>query len=138
MNIIKNIISNYQHFWYTCKHILAFNQLQKTLGYRVLKPNYFHDWDKLILYILCPYLNTKFISKIHRHFSKHHLKYEFGKQKGKYKNFYKINFEECVIDWECARYTKLDKQLNTYETMIKYYPEVRSFVYPILRKFKLI
>ena len=43
-----------------------------------------------------------------------------------------------IIDWECARYTKLDKPLNAYETMTKYYPQEKENIMPILKKLKLI
>ena len=42
------------------------------------------------------------------------------------------NWLEIIIDWECARYTKPDKPLNAYETLLKYYPEVTDEVLPIL------
>jgi len=43
-----------------------------------------------------------------------------------------------IIDWECARYTKVDKPLNAYETLMKYYPEEVDNILPILKKLKLI
>lgn len=42
-----------------------------------------------------------------------------------------------MIDWECARITKPDKPLDIYETLYKYYPELESYMLPLLIEFKL-
>ena len=42
-----------------------------------------------------------------------------------------------IIDWECARYTKPDKQLNAYDTLYKFYPNLEKEILPILKEFKL-
>ena len=39
-----------------------------------------------------------------------------------------------VVDWECARYTKPDKPLNAYETLYAFYPELESYILPILKE----
>jgi len=64
---------------------------------------------------------------MHRRYSRHHVE-----------SIRKKNYEEMVIDWECARFTKPDKPLNAYETMKKYYPEEEFNILPILKKLKLI
>ena len=80
---------------------MAFNILQvETFGY---VKYHFHDWDKLIMYFLFPFLGTKIIKKIHRKISRHHLDENT------------VNFracEEALLDWESSRFTKKDKPLN--------------------------
>ena len=39
-----------------------------------------------------------------------------------------------IIDWECARYTKPDKPLNAYDTLINYYPGMTDVILPILER----
>ena len=43
-----------------------------------------------------------------------------------------------IVDWECARYTKPDKPLNAYETLCKYYPQLKSKLIGIMRELGLI
>ena len=40
-----------------------------------------------------------------------------------------------MIDWECARYTKPDKQLNAEETLYKFYPHLEEAMLPIIKKY---
>lgn len=70
----------------------------------------FHDFLKIINIFL---FGDKIATKLHRRFSRHHLR------NGDIKN--KI---EATIDWESARFTKPDKPLNAVETWRKYYSEV--------------
>lgn len=92
-------------------------------------PYWHHDLDKILMYIFLPWLGKKRISKIHRHFQPHHILPN--------KNPNKIRWEEAVLDWESARYTKSDKPLNARQTMEKYYPQYRYWIEPILKKFDL-
>ena len=39
-----------------------------------------------------------------------------------------------VLDWESARYTKPDKPLNAYETLVRFYPTMLGEILPILRE----
>ena len=39
-----------------------------------------------------------------------------------------------VLDWESARYTKPDKPLNAYDTLINYYQGMESVIMPILEE----
>lgn len=43
-----------------------------------------------------------------------------------------------VIDWECSRFTKLESPLNAYEYLMKYRPENKEHVLPILKRLNLI
>ncbi len=63
--------------------------------------------------------------KIHRSLAGHHV------HKGKIRNP-----ENAVIDWECARLTKPDKQMTARETFEKLYSNVEG-IEDILNKFKL-
>jgi hypothetical protein len=52
------------------------------------------------MYILIPFIGTKRIKMIHKKINKHHI----------IDNMYSVNnYEEAIIDWECARFTKSDK-----------------------------
>ena len=52
--IIKNVRDCYNHIPYTWKHWIAFMKTEKKLlGYH---SHWFHDWDKLILFIFFPFL----------------------------------------------------------------------------------
>lgn len=82
-----------------------------------------HDIDKLFMYLL---YNKKEISKIHRALSNHH-------DNEKEKSY--IDYVEMVLDWESARYTKEDKPLNAYDTLYKYYPQMKDKILPILKSF---
>lgn len=117
MDRLKKII-------YTLKHRRAFKKVEKKLFGKKSKMWILHDIEKPILYLL---LGVKLGSKIHRHFSKHHVK-SIRKKK---------DWRQMVVDWECARLTKPDKPLNAYETMLKYYPETESHILPILKNLGL-
>lgn len=108
---------------YTWKHKKAFLQKEKELLGKNTLDGYLHDLDKLIMHIF--FIPEKYINIIHNRFANHHLR------NGKIKNI-----ENAVIDWECARYTKLDKPLNARETYEKYYKNVPG-VEEVLKKFNL-
>lgn len=129
MNIINECVKSFKHIPYTFKHYLMMCELQKQyIGY-VKYP--FHDLDKLFMYLFFPFLGVNKISKIHKKYNKHHIV--------EYKDFDKCNYEEAILDWESAHYTKPDKPLTALEitnlkwTNSKHYP----FLLNELRKFKL-
>lgn len=69
----------------------------------------FHDCDKLILCIVilifCPTLvKLEDISELHKNISHHHSKAKTDK-----------DFYYQIIDYECARYTKIDKPMTARE-----------------------
>ena len=134
--ILNNIKGCYQHIPYTFKHYLAFRKVEKKiLGYHRY---WHHDWDKILLYVFCPWLGTRKIQRIHQKYNSHHPgwhdKYEFRHLK----KAYDLDFVEAIIDWECARLTKKDKPLNAYNTMFTYYPRYQHFVLPMLEELGLI
>ena len=85
----------------------------------------FHDLDKLYMYL---FYNKKDVSNVHRQLSSHH---DNSIEKTD------ADYVEMVLDWESARYTKPDKPLNAYDTLYKYYPEMKEKILPILKKFKI-
>lgn len=100
--IIQNIIDSWKHIPYTLRHYAAFLRTEKKyIGYYKYK---FHDLDKVLMYILIPWLGTKRIKKIHRAINKHHIQ--------NHKAAWECNYEEAVIDWERCRLTKTSR---TYE-----------------------
>lgn len=78
-----------------------------------------HDTDKLFLYGIT---SKKEASKIHTKYANHHI--------GNFKS--PMDSCDCVIDYECARYTKPDKPLNALETILKYTPNSQDLLRPTL------
>lgn len=125
MNLITNIKKSYKHIPYTFKHWKMVLKLEKKyIGYYKYP---FHDLDKLFMYIFFPYLGTKVIQKIHTKFADHHLR--------KYKKY--MNFDEAILDWESARFTKPDKPLDAWDTYQKYFTKFSNELLPIFEKFNL-
>lgn len=115
--ISKNITYSAKHWYY---------YQREAIKLKVWHPRHLlHDLDKFIFYLMC---DKKTTSKIHRIISKHHLENDEKK---------KVNYLDAIIDWECARYTKADKQLNARETMEKYYSSHAINLIPILNKLGL-
>lgn len=97
---------------YNIKHRNAVLKVERQCrGYNTLLCR-IHDLDKLIMMIL--FIPDKWISKIHRTYSWHHVENKIGW----------LNIEEAVLDWESARYTKPDKPLNARETCRLLYPSL--------------
>lgn len=133
MKILSNVIYSYKHIGYTFKHYLAFIKLEKQLTGKVI--HWHHDWDKLFWFAITPWRGDD-INAAHQKNRSHHPTYwENGMLW--HKGLNSIDFEEAVIDWECARFTKPDKPLDAYDTMLKYYPMYSYYVIPVLRKFGL-
>ena len=104
---------------YTLRHRKAFRKIEKELvGHNTIR-GYLHDIDKLLLYVV---MDCKRASKLHRSYSRHHA--------ARARTY--MDFVQMVIDWECARYTKPDKQMNARETLDKLYPELKNDVLPII------
>ena len=109
---------------YTKAHRKAFRKVEKELTGRNTIRGYFHDIDKLFLYLFFDY-NT--VHNWHRKHSRHHT----------IKAKTHADFVHMVIDWECARYTKPDKPLNARETLKKFYPECVKEVMPVIEELGL-
>lgn len=132
--IIGNIKESWNHIPYTWKHWIAFMETEKKLlGYN---SHWFHDWDKLFMYVFLPFLGKKTINNLHRQIQPHHPTYH--KDGVLYEKCpIEVDWVEAVIDWECARLTKPDKPLNARKTLEEYYPEYKEYVEPILKEFGL-
>jgi len=118
---MNNKLKNIKYTW---KHKKAFLKVEKQLLNKNTIRGYLHDSDKLLMYL---FLSKKTTHKIHRRYSKHHT------IKANTEN----DYIQMVIDWECARLTKLDKPLNAYETLYKYYPQLEDKILPILERFNI-
>ena len=109
---------------YTIKHKIAFIKVAKKLRGKVLLKDYLHDLDKLFLYVLIR--NDKKVQSIHRKWSKHHIN-----------NGKSGDIESSIIDFECARITKPDKPLNARDTIIKFYPEIKTEGFAVCDKWNI-
>lgn len=85
----------------------------------------FHDMEKPFLRL---FLGHKMATKLHRKLSRHHVEFIFPKY---------YDYVGMIIDWECAKLTKPEKQLNARQTMNKYYPQLCDNLNPILNKLGL-
>lgn len=85
-----------------------------------------HDIDKIWLYIR--YNDDNIIQKKHRENNDHHVETKHPT----------VNSMELIIDCECARYTKPDKQMSAYDTIEKYYPQYLEVCLPILIQLRLL
>ena len=91
----------------------------------------FHDFLKMINVFL---FGDKIATKLHRKFSNHHAR--MSKLRIYYidypKSYSKVlpngrfikNKIEAAIDWESARFTKPEKQLDAFDTWKKYYSDI--------------
>lgn len=120
------IFIHHKKWIYTFRHKIAFLKVEKQLLGRNTLDGWLHDVDKLFLYFLP--IPKKWIQKIHRSLSTHHVE-----TLRRY-----TNWEQVVIDWECSRYTKPDKPENAYNTLYKHYPQVERQVLPVLYRLGLM
>ena len=110
-------LKNFEYLKYTYLHRRAFvytiNKLitDSELKTELLKRSETHDMDKMISYLFC---EKKYSSELHKNTAQHHMENNLPK------SYY--DFVEAVIDYECAGYTKIDKPLNAYDTILKYSP----------------
>ena len=115
---------NFEDLLYTYKHRKVVKFLGKLYFHNdeLMEQLNKHDLDKMYLLL---FYDKKKITKFHNSMASHHdndlLKTE-------------IDYMEMVLDWESARYTKEDKPLNAYDTMLKYYPHLKDKVLPVLEK----
>ncbi len=103
----------YDRINYTWQHKKAFLRKEKEFLGKNTLDGWFHDSDKLLMYIIG--VPQQLAHKIHTRFAPHHVR------NGKIKNPV-----AAVIDWECAKLTKPDKQLDAEQTYKKYYPNVKE------------
>ena len=121
-------MKNFEHIKYTYKHRKIVMRLAEKYfndNSEVLEQVKQHDLDKLYLYL---FYDKKTVSRIHREQSSHH-------ENDLEKTY--LDYVEMVLDWESARYTKPDKPLNAYDTLVKFYPGMTDVILPILQEMKI-
>lgn len=117
-------MKNKEKIEYSKRHRRAFREVEKQLLGKNTFRSLFHDLDKVILY---RFFDVKKVHNWHRTHSRHHS----------IKARTYSDYVQMVIDWECARFTKLDKPLNARETLYRYYQELEEKILPILEELKL-
>ena len=117
-------MKNIDKLIYTYKHrkIVRYLAAKYTDSQELLERLKEHDLDKMYMLL---FYDKKMVSKFHREVSPHH-------DNDTEKNH--LDYVEMVLDWESARYTKLDKPLNAYDTLYKYYPKLEDKILPILKE----
>lgn len=121
---VKKKLNNKYYLDYTKKHNEAFRETEKEIrGYNT-KAGMNHDMDKWIMYHFLP---APIAQTLHTQFSKHHKKRAKSKE----------DYLQMIIDIECGRKTKPDKQLKPYQVIDKFYPELKSTMIPILKEYGL-
>lgn len=112
-----------EHQLYTLRHKVAFVKVQLLLTGEISESGMLHDADKLAMYGLLDSISEA--GKIHRKYAEHHIE--------NCKSLYDL--QDCIIDYECARFTKPDKPLNAYNTIVTYKSDYLSILKPILQKY---
>lgn len=113
-----NVGESFAHIPCTFSHHCCYDDLEKFLtGKNTSK---WHDVDKIVMYVLFPWIGTHCISNIHTLINSHHPIYEVNGKKHE-KPWQTIDWKRAIIDWECARFTEASKQLDAYDTFMKYY-----------------
>lgn len=124
---INKMITRLQRVKYTLKHKIAFLKVEYKLTNKITLNGILHDFDKVFMYLFTN-MTVKEIQKRHRTNANHHVNDKPKTEK---------DYIQMIIDWECARYTKPDKQLNARETLDKFYPHIKENVLPVIEKLKL-
>ena len=118
-------MKNFEHIKYTFKHRNIVMLLAKKYfkdNSELLEQVRVHDLDKMYMYL---FYNKKDVSSVHRDKVVHH---ENDLEKSE------LDYMEMVLDWESARYTKPDKPLNAYDTLVNFYPGMTDVILPILEE----
>lgn len=124
----NNIKASYAHIPYTWKHKIAVIRLEKQLTGKNTLRCIFHDTDKLMSYILLPFLTLRQHKELHKKLSAHHHYEKIDKLPEKV-------LMEIVLDWESARYTKPDKPETAREYCLRAKPWCYPYLRPLLDKF---
>lgn len=117
-------MKNFDKLVYTYKHRKLLIYLAKKYynNEELIERLNHHDMDKMYLLL---FYDKKDINKFHRAMSTHHDN-ELPKTT--------LDYVEMILDWESARYTKDDKPLNAYDTMVKFYPHLKDQILPLLKQ----
>lgn len=112
---------------YTIKHQYAIELVsQKYCDSKMLEKIKYHDMDKILMMM---FIDKDLLIPLHRRFSTHHPY--------KDKKLGNDDYLEMVMDWESARFSKPDKQLNANDTLYNYHPDLADKIEPILEKLDL-
>lgn len=106
--LFKNTIDSYKHIPYTMKHKLAVLKVERQCIGKTSLRILLHDMDKVLLYLIFPFLGSKKIGAIHKKISRHH---HYSKDS----NPTEKDLQEMIFDWESARFTKSDKPQSARE-----------------------
>lgn len=120
-------ISTSKRISYILKHKFYFLKIEYKLTGKVSISGILHDVDKIFM-LLFTNKSVKEIQQNHRNKVRHHVNNQIKTEK---------DYIQMIIDWECARYSKPDKQLNARETLDRFYPHIKEHVLPIIEKLKL-
>ena len=115
------------HFKATYKHKKMFLKIEKELTGKNTLSGYFHDTDKLFMYLI-PFITSKDVKKVHRKISKHHIPNCLTSKKW---------MIQAIIDWESCRFTKPDKPETAREYIEDFIPQYADIFIPILNELGL-
>ena len=120
-------MNNFESLLYTYKHRKTLMYLAKKYynNEELIEKIKYHDMDKMYMML---FYDKNSINKFHRAMSTHH---DNDLEKTE------LDYVEMILDWESARYTKADKPLNAYDTMIKFYPHLEEKILPLLKQMGL-
>lgn len=125
-------------FSYWFAHWCAFNMTALNL-HRWKFKYLFHDWYKPWLMLF--WRDYKKVQKYHREHSRHHLEWRGIKSNG---DWYSLDWEALVVDWECSRFTKQACPRNARDEMSyyienggKYAEVVKEYLPSVLMMFGL-
>lgn len=123
-----NVEGSLRHIPYSYIHSKCYIDVEEYLksGSEDNERHKHHDVDKIVMFALFPWLGPGCINNIHQLIQSHHPCYWY-KNEQYHKSWWAIDWEQAVIDWECARFTKPDKPLNAYDTLMEYYREPRNY-----------
>lgn len=103
--MIDNILDCWGKIPRVLRHYFAYMKLQKKLLGRY--KYWTHDLDKVLMYILFPFLGLNIIKQIHRGWCRHHILTS--------KTVDEVDYVAAAIDWECCRFTKPNEPMNARE-----------------------
>lgn len=115
--LVSDNIFEYQE--YVAKHKVAFSLLySKIVTGDSSNKHYRHDTDKFVLFSI---LTKDEASVLHKKYSRHHYPNFIGNHE---------STVHAIVDYECARITKENKQYNAYESVQSkgVYNEVKSIL----------
>jgi len=120
-------ISTSRRIKYILIHKFYFLKIEYKLTGKISINGLLHDVDKIFM-LLFTNKSVKEIQQNHRNKVRHHVNNQIKTEK---------DYIQMIIDWECSRYSKPDKQLNARETLDKFYPQLTETILPIIEKLKL-